>query len=412
MVVAVAPTASSGERPASSPVVSVVPVRFEVVNQNRSAVACESDRQEYTLRARLAVPARSTSLPHGRAVTLYVHGLGLSSYYWHFQADPGYDHLTEMARRGHVGVVYDRLGYGENPKPLGLQTCYGSDADIASQLVTKLKSGDYSVEGRQPIAFDRVVVASHSQAGLIVQPMAYSFDVADGLVITSWTDDQNHPHVAAEAVPTAQTCLTGGESSPSEDRPPFYAYYPEEEESFERFYFHNAEPRVVAAAVGMREPDPCGQGGSLLQTLLADRLHLAEIDVPVLLAYGSADGYRPQPAAGQAHAEKFTGSDDVTLELLDDTGNALVLERTAPQFRDLLSDWLCARRFAESTACPRRPSANAPRAGVEATASSEWAGPAGEVLPTTGPRMPLLVAGSGLLALGVLAGIGREASRR
>lgn len=390
------PTASSPADP--SPAVSELRVSVDITNTNRSQVPCDSDGEAYTVKGVLVGPAALLSQRRIPAATLYVHALGFTSYYWHFTADPEYDHVTQMARLGHVGLVHDRIGYGDEPRPDGMQSCYGSDADITAQLVTALKQGSYSVEGGAPIAVDRVAVASHSQAGLIVQPMAYSFDVADALVLTSWTDEGNRPEVFREAATTAQDCLASGVTG---EPAPFYAYYPRSDEAFRSLSFHQSPEDVAAAATALRQPDPCGQGGSLAATLLADREGLAQIDVPVLLAYGAQDAYR-QPEAAAAHAAKFTGSPDVTLEVLEDTGNALALESSAGEFRALLAGWLCARQLAAPAACTaaEAPAPTSPATGPpvgEPTAAPTVLGVAARSLPVTGQESSALVVALALL---------------
>jgi pimeloyl-ACP methyl ester carboxylesterase len=341
--------APAGADPADD--IAEVTVTFDVVNANRSRVPCASDGLGYRLDATIVGPRSLLARGEVPAATLYVHGLGLSSYTWRFDVVPGYDHAMEMARLGHVSVVYDRLGYGDNPKPDGLQTCYGSEADVVDQIARALKSGDYDVPGRSAPTFDEVVVLGHSQAGLIVQPFAYSFTSHDALAVVSWTDEGNRPVVTQEATDTAQTCLAGGEQPEEGQRPPYYAFYPDDEPTFQDFYFHASDPAVVEAAIRQRQPDPCGNGGSLAQTLSLDRIALGDIDVPVLLVYGMEDGYRPQPSSGQGHAERFTGSPSVTAEFIDDAGNALTLERAAPEFRSTVSAWLCDQGFAAASAC-------------------------------------------------------------
>ena len=70
--------------------------------------------------------------------------------FWSFAAAPRYDYAAALARAGHASVVIDRLGYGASGHPDGNQTCLGAQADIAHQIVGKLRSGDYVVEQDSP----------------------------------------------------------------------------------------------------------------------------------------------------------------------------------------------------------------------------------------------------------------------
>jgi pimeloyl-ACP methyl ester carboxylesterase len=90
--------------------------------------------------------------------------------------------------------------------------------------------------------------------------------------------------------------------------------------------------------------EPCGEGLSLAATLVADRLFLGDITVPVLLAFGKQDAIFPPPD-GELQKALYTGSKDVTLLQVNNTGHALQLERTAPASRAAISDWLRARGF-------------------------------------------------------------------
>jgi pimeloyl-ACP methyl ester carboxylesterase len=62
------------------------------------------------------------------------------------------------------------------------------------------------------------------------------------------------------------------------------------------------------------------------------------------MIFGKQDALFPPPAA-QNHRTLFTGSNDVTLHEIDGAGHTLMLQRTAPEFRRKLSDWLSARGF-------------------------------------------------------------------
>src|SRR3954453_18074737 len=122
-----------------------IPVSFPVVNRNGSRLPGMADGQSYTVRGR--VVGSATALARGGGVAVYLHQIGLASQYWDFKAVPGYDFAGELARRGHVSLVLDQLGYGASSRPDGRQVCYGSEADMASQIAARLKRGDYDAGG-------------------------------------------------------------------------------------------------------------------------------------------------------------------------------------------------------------------------------------------------------------------------
>jgi hypothetical protein len=114
-------------------------------------------------------------------------------------------------------------------------------------------------------------------------------------------------------------------------------------DDFKRYLFHNAEPAVVDAAGRRHAPNPCGYLPSAFPPGIAiDLLRLHEIRVPVLLALGDHDPVF-SPGLWALQERHFSGSRDVTTHLLRSTGHFPMLERTAPQLRATVSEWLTAR---------------------------------------------------------------------
>ena len=73
-------------------------------------------------------------------------------------------------------------------------------------------------------------------------------------------------------------------------------------------------------------------------------LLLSQVQVPVFLFYGLNDVLWP-PGTGERQRAFYTGSDDVTLFELPETGHMAMLGRTAPILRAGVSEWLKARGF-------------------------------------------------------------------
>jgi len=159
------------------------PVSFQVSNVNRSGLVCGTDGRSYTIRGHL-VGTRSELRSH--RVTLYLHGLGLGEFFWRLQGVPGYDFAAGMARRGHASVVIDRLGYGASDKPQGMGSWIGGQADIAHQIIGRLKSGRY--DGAVTPRFRRVGLIGHSAGGLITEVEAYSFSDAAAIGVLAYAD--------------------------------------------------------------------------------------------------------------------------------------------------------------------------------------------------------------------------------
>ena len=195
--------------------VNSIPVSFEVINKNDSKAPCPADGKRYTVRGHLTGP--TDKLDHGSrqdSVTLYNHGHSFAEYLWNFDKVPGYNTVGELAKRGHISVTYDRLGYGRSGKPNGTFSCYGSEADVSHQIVNDLRSGNYHIDRGHPISFKRVAYVGHEQEAFGGEAMAYSFhnidafaylDFADGVLAPSlYTSTGSTPRTACWASPVSR----------------------------------------------------------------------------------------------------------------------------------------------------------------------------------------------------------------
>src|SRR4051794_12005458 len=238
LAIAVAAVAPAGAA-AHVRVVSV-PTRFRVANTNTSGVPCSSDGRTYTLRGHLTGPR--AALRHPRAVTLYLFGYDAGEWNWRFRAVKGYNHAARMARRGHVSLTLDELGYGRSDRPPGMATCVGAEADMAHQVVAKLRSGAY-VAGRRRNAprFKRVVPAGHDVGGEVAEIEAYSYKDVDALGQVTWADQGQTPFIIDRAtVSSFDWCTT--------EAPTGYHYFTASAREFRRRLFYRPDPRVLAAA--------------------------------------------------------------------------------------------------------------------------------------------------------------------
>jgi pimeloyl-ACP methyl ester carboxylesterase len=335
LVVALAAPASAG-----ATAVTTRSAVFTVTNVNRSLVPCATNGRSYRVHGLLVGPADELAT-NGGSATIYLHGLGFAAFFWNFTAVRSYDFARQMARRGHVSVIIDRLGYGATDHPPGTESCTGGQADVAHQIVTDLRRGSYAVSSGRPISFARLALVGHSAGGAVAQVEAYSFDDVDALGVLSYAD-QGQSLLALETFASVGlTCVTGGRQS---DGAPGYAPFGATGSEFDAIMFHDADPAVIAAATAMRTFDPCGDDDSLAQTVVLDQLLLSTIHVPVLLLYGANDALFPPPS-GTFQRLHFSGTHDVTLTELPDTGHAVTLERTHATLVCDLSRWLRTRGF-------------------------------------------------------------------
>jgi len=311
---------------------------FDVQHTNTSSVPCPSDGAAYTVKGHLVgPPAQLDPGNPARAVVLDLHGLGYGEFFWDFQQVAGYDWTAALAAHGIASVAIDRIGYGASGHPPGTQSCVGAQADIAHQIIKALREGTYTMDGGPGPSFKRVGLTGHSAGGGISQVEAYSFHDIDALVILAWADFGASPQVLADFAQAGGVCLTGG-------KPPGYAPLGQSDDEFKALMFHDADPMVEGDATSMRNPDPCGDDGSIPAAILQDSHLVPTIAVPVLLVFGDNDAIFPPPSLDRQKS-MYTGTDDLTAVGVPDTGHALSLERSAPSTRDGVAAWLCARSF-------------------------------------------------------------------
>lgn len=310
-----------------------LPVSFEVQNTNRSNVQCSADNATHTVRGTLVAPA--AALRSADAATLYLHAVTWGQYYWQFQGVEGYDMTRLLAEQGHVSVAVDRLGYGESDRPDGDGTCLGSEADVAHQMVTALRTGSYRLDGDQGVAFDRVYTGGSSVGGLIANLEASTFGGSDGVMNLSWGDFAASPYAGSEVFDATVRCIQGGDTGAE----PQYAVFAKD--TRDTFSFASATPEV-RAAVPAPNPDPCGQLLSLGPALTVDTAQLGQVEVPVLVMFGDADAVFPPPAADQ-QALRYTGSPEVTTVIIEGASHFPLVEANHLDAVSAIDTWLDAR---------------------------------------------------------------------
>jgi hypothetical protein len=337
LVFAAAPAAAHGSRAR----VEIVPVAFRVANTNTSGVPCGSDGRTYTVRGHLTGPRAALARP--RAVTVYLFGYDAGEWNWRLTAVTGYDHGTAMARRGHVSLTVDELGYDSSDHPQGMATCVGAQADMAHQIVGMLRGGRYAARGRRAPRFSTVVLAGHDVGGLVAEIEAYSYKDVDALVQVTWADQGHTPYIVERAAVSAfDWCTT--ESQPAEDgqpgSPSGYHYFTSSRQEFRRRLFYRADPRVLDAAVRLRNRNPCGLIRSTPTGVRVDTIRASEITVPVLVVFGAEDTLVWSRDGERRQAGDFSHSHDRTTVFVPRAGHFPMLELSAPEFRSALAAWL------------------------------------------------------------------------
>ncbi|MGH3793813.1 MAG: alpha/beta hydrolase [Pseudonocardiaceae bacterium] len=328
LVTAAAPAAA---QPTPDPVVEV-PLAFHVKNTNRTPVACQSDGKDYTVRGHIVAPR--SALQHPTAATIYLHAVTWGEYYFNFKGVPNYAFATQLAERGHTSVIVDRLGYGSSDKPPGNSTCFGSEADVAHQMIQALRDGTYQTGSGKPVKFSKVNLGGSSVGGLISNIEAYSFSDAAAVINLSWGDVAATPFTTRELADVLLRCERGGDAG----APPDYAAF--FKNSRDRFYFNSATPDVRAAVPALH-PDPCGQLASIPAAVAADVAYLGQITVPVEVMFGGADAvFGPQPLAADQEAARYVGSPKVTETIIPDASHYPLIEANHLQAVDAVDRFL------------------------------------------------------------------------
>jgi pimeloyl-ACP methyl ester carboxylesterase len=274
-------------------------------------------------------------------VSLYLHGLGYSGFFFRFGEVPGYDYGLEQARAGHASVVVDRLGNpAHDDLPDGGATCLPAQADMADQVVQALRGGTVSgIPGGAP-RFRKVVLAGHSAGGFIAQIAQYSFGSADALAVISYTDVPSPLALTTFGLASAD-CATVPQRARATGGAPGYAPFGRTDADFAAGHFRDIDPEVARRVLARRNRDACGDLLSALQSLVVDQVATrVSITAPVLVISGADDALFTPPTNTIQAQTAYPRSREVRLVELPGTGHAVTLGRTHEAFRRAMDAWL------------------------------------------------------------------------
>lgn len=338
-------TAALGAPAGATPTVagaSVVdmPVTFKVFNRNTTGIPCqqEPDGEVYTVHANLVAP-RDLIRASSPAVTMYLHGLGYSSFFFHLTEIPEYDYAREQAEQGHVSLVIDRLG---NPAHDDLQdgnaTCLPAQADMADQISEHLRAGSYEA-GKPVPKFGRVILAGHSAGGLIAELTQSIFASAEAVAVIGYTHYPS-PLALQTFFASGQDCLTAPQPSRGDSGAPNYAPFGRTAEDFAAGHLHDLEPAVADIVLRKRNRDACGDLLSGLQGLLGTSLYTPNILVPTLLIVGKNDALFPPGGPTIQTQTAYPQASRLSVVEMENTGHAITFGRTHEEFRSIFAQWL------------------------------------------------------------------------
>jgi pimeloyl-ACP methyl ester carboxylesterase len=317
-----------------------VPVAFEVTNTNSSQDPCASNGATYTVRGHISGPSPALENGTAKTITIYLFGYEAGEWNWDFKGVAGYDYAAEMAKRGHISLTLDELGYGASDRPEnGNETCQGAEADIAHQIIQKLRHREYTLGEYPPIAFKTIVLAGHDIGGTQAEIEAYSYMEGErsdinGLILVTYADQGFTPYIIEKSALAANDWCTQSSTG--------YVHFITEQE-YRTLLFYNADPRVINATNALRNANPCGIFRSQPQATTVDRAHLSQIKVPVLIVFGDDETLVWTRQGEKEQEGDFTGSPDKQTVFIPEAGHFPMFERTAPKFDAVMSGWISSR---------------------------------------------------------------------
>ena len=239
-----------------------VPVTFTVKNTDTSQFACPSDGATYQVKGHLTGPASALAASSKKKKKKRPKGVDALSprprarrVAVGLQAVPSYNYAPSRRRPGHVSVTVDRLGYGASGQPPdGNQSCIGSQADVAHQIVQAPQ--DRLLRGR-----DRQ--AGQVQAGRAGRPLRRRRDLDPrGLLVQGRERSGRGRVLVLEPAgrehrlrQPAQRRAAGGEPA-GPGLPASYASSARRRAEFQQTLFHSATKAVRDAATAAPLPRP------------------------------------------------------------------------------------------------------------------------------------------------------------
>lgn len=314
-----------------------VPVSFSVQVPDLITQGClgTSVAGPATLRGTLTGPKKALE---GGAVagSVLTHGDGYDESFYTFP-EKGYNVVEDLAKRGHISVSYDRLGYGDSDKPNGNGVCYATEAAVLKQVIDQLRAGTYQATWESKPKFTRVASLGHSAGGFVIENEAATFGGIDALGAISTGLEAATPRTVQRAAEQQLRCKVTGPA------PNGYAGLEANDAQFREDHLNvGIEPRIADILTKNRTKDACA-GTLNLQAVVQNTLtNITRVNVPVLAVAGANDQFFP---GVQLHAATFTASPEVTVKQIPQTPHAIAFSGQRQLFRDTVAAWLAENGF-------------------------------------------------------------------
>jgi pimeloyl-ACP methyl ester carboxylesterase len=280
-----------------------------------------------------------------QAVLLCLAGGCYDKHYWHVEVEghPAYSFGEHMAALGFVVIAVDHLGIGESTDPissgpLGLELLAAGDAEVARQVRERLRRGELH-DALPPGPTVALIGVGHSMGACLtpmVQATAHPYDavvlLGYGVQITNVYDDKADAADLEQRIQQTLelSCQLAG-AKPSDSHiigPRTYLA--------ELFYAGEVPPDVIQADTAVQSRVPLRAAAEVTTPGMVEH-YAPQVDVPVFLAFGNALDVSPNPYAEPGN---YTGSPDVTLYLVPESGHCHNFASHRGQLWDRIARWV------------------------------------------------------------------------
>ncbi len=269
-----------------------------------------------------------------------VHGWTYNHTYWdpYGAAKPGRSYARFMAKKGYVVLALDLLGTGQSSVPDGEKLNFTENVRSLVQVLSQIRAQQHL----QKNDIRRIALVGHSGGTILsVLTAGTAPQLADFVIATGWS---YVPHqVFPQQVIDAALAQTPYIRFPSELRTQLFYYTPA------------AKPRQISfdnSQLADQLPHGAIREGLRLLTALRDEeldvikavSLVDQVKVPVLVQLGDMDVIAP-PLVPQNEKELYSGSPDVTVQVLENIGHSLNLHIGRKKGWRQINRWLKDQLF-------------------------------------------------------------------
>lgn len=272
-------------------------------------------------------------------VQLLLPGATYNRAYWDFPYRPGeYSYVRAAVAAGYATFAIDRLGTGRSSRPPGATLGNEPEAQATHQVIAALRSG--AAGGR---AFRRVVVAGHSYGSLVAWYEAAAYGDVDAVIVTGALHATN-PDGNAALVASLYPAALDPRFAPLGLDETYLTTQPGTRTGL--FHAPGGDPRIGAVDEATKDTVTTSEAAGVPVALASGTS--GRIDVPVLLAVGSADRLfcgggaadcRSAATVLAAERSHYAAAPCLDAFVLPGAGHGINLDRGAPAWFRAATRW-------------------------------------------------------------------------